>query len=48
LSFISLMLASIITSIIELFSKLLKIDDNLLIPITFAMFYNIFSKLFGI
>ncbi len=46
LSFISLVLASIGTSIIELFSKLLKIDDNLLIPLTFAMLYNVFFELF--
>lgn len=48
LSLISLVFASIATSIVELFSKLLKIDDNLLIPLTFAMVYNIFSELFRV
>lgn len=48
LSLISLIFAAIATSTIELFSKFLKIDDNLLIPLTFAMTYNAFFFLLGV
>ena len=43
LSLQSLILAAIATTIIELFSKKLKLDDNILIPISFAIFYTTIS-----
>lgn len=46
LSIFCLICASIGTSIVELSSKTFKINDNLLIPMIFAILYNLCSKIF--
>lgn len=46
LSLTGLILASLFISFVELFSKCFKIDDNLLIPLIFAMTYSIYFKIY--
>jgi len=40
-----MLLISFITAIVELISKKIQIDDNLLIPITFGLLCNVFNLL---